>query len=112
MYPMIGRIQSRTDDMIKVKGVNIYPGQIESVLKNVNGVSSEYQVIIKHVDGKDKMTLRVETSSLADKDKTEMLVVDTFKQLIGIKVRCECVAIGDLPRSEKKSKRVFDYRED
>ncbi|MDO5560203.1 MAG: phenylacetate--CoA ligase [Oscillospiraceae bacterium] len=110
-YPMIGRIFGRTDDMIKVKGVNIYPGQIENTLSNVSGVSSEYQVIIEHKSGKDIMTLKVETSSLDDKDKTEIQVVDTFKKLIGIKIKCECVPMGSLPRSEKKSKRVFDYRE-
>lgn len=111
-YPMIDRILGRTDDMIKVKGVNIFPGQIEDTLKTVNGVSSEYQIIIEHIDGKDRMTLKVETLADSDKTSTQALVEGAFKQKIGIKIHCECLDIGALPRSEKKSKRVFDYRDD
>ena len=66
-YPLIDRIMGRTDDMIKVKGVNIYPGQIENVLCSVNGLSSEYQIIIEHFDGKDSLTLKVETNEGMDK---------------------------------------------
>ncbi len=111
-YPRIDRILGRTDDMIKVKGVNIYPGQIENTLTKVKGVSSEYQIVIKHIDGKDKMTLKVEVPAESDKLLTSARVMDTFKKLIGIKIVCECVDMGALPRSEKKSKRVFDYRQD
>ena len=50
----------RTDDMIKVKGVNIFPGQIDDILKEAEGVSSEYQVMIDHLNGRDIMTLFVE----------------------------------------------------
>ncbi len=109
-YPMIDRIVGRTDDMIKVKGVNIYPGQIEDAIRCVEGLSSEYQVIIEHLDGKDMMTLKVETRENADKHQVIKDILRTFKVKIGIKISCECVSIGDLPRSEKKSKRVYDYR--
>ena len=110
-YPMIDRIVGRTDDMIKVKGVNIYPGQIEDALKVVEGLSSEYQVIIEHMDGKDNMTLRVETRREADKATVSEEIQHIFKQKIGIRIQCECMNLGELPRSEKKSKRVFDYRD-
>ncbi|MBP7175754.1 MAG: phenylacetate--CoA ligase [Thermoclostridium sp.] len=110
-YPMIDRIGGRTDDMIKVKGVNIYPGQIEDTLSTVEGLSSEYQVIIEHEDGKDNMTLRFETRRDADKQRVSDAIQQVFKQKIGIKIHCECMNLGDLPRSEKKSKRVFDYRD-
>ena len=110
-YPMIDRIIGRTDDMIKVKGVNIYPGQIEDTLKCVDGLSSEYQVVIEHMDGKDNMTLRVETRREADKIKVSEEIQLIFKQKVGIRIQCECLNLGDLPRSEKKSKRVFDYRD-
>lgn len=111
-YPRIDRILGRTDDMIKVKGVNIYPGQIENILTTVKGLSSEYQIKIEHINGKDRMTLVVEVPAGADKSTLSEKVVETFKALIGIKISCVCVDIGDLPRSEKKSKRVFDYRQD
>ena len=111
-YPRIDRILGRTDDMIKVKGVNIFPGQIEELIKSVPGLSSEYQIVIAHTDGKDTMTLRVEVESGADKEKVANGVMAAFKAKIGIKIECEALDIGGLPRSEKKSKRVFDYRED
>ena len=109
-YPRIDRILGRTDDMIKVKGVNIYPGQIEDALKLVPGLSSEYQILIDHEDGRDKMTLRVESVRGASKDAVAAAVEGTFKTRIGIKIDCEVLELGELPRSEKKSKRVFDNR--
>ncbi len=109
-YPLIDRIMGRTDDMIKVKGVNIYPGQIENVLCSVNGLSSEYQIIIEHFDGKDSLTLKIETNEGMDKTVLSRNVQQSFKNKIGIKISCKCVDIGALPRTEKKAKRIFDYR--
>lgn len=109
-YPMIDRITGRTDDMVKVKGVNIYPGQIEDLMNHIEGVSSEYQIIIEHIDGRDRVIFRVETEQNVDKAKVKEEVQKTFKNKIGIRVNCECVKLGELPRSEKKSRRVFDYR--
>ena len=109
-YPRIDRILGRTDDMIKVKGVNIYPGQIEDTLKLVPGLSSEYQIILEHVSGRDRMTLRVESVRGASKEAVSAAVISTFKAKIGIKIDCEVLGLGELPRSEKKSKRVFDNR--
>lgn len=112
-YPRIDRIIGRTDDMVKVKGVNIYPGQIDEVLKEVDGVSSEYQILIDHVNGKDVMTLKVEYNSDGDTDRAEIedAIVDIFKKRIGIHIIAEASRIGSLPRSEKKSKRIIDYRQ-
>ncbi|MCX7773818.1 MAG: phenylacetate--CoA ligase [Clostridia bacterium] len=110
-FPMIDRIIGRTDDMVKVKGVNIYPGQIDSVLRDIHGVSSEYQIIINHVDGKDQMILRVERLPEAAPEDLEHRITEVFKKRIGIKIDVETVVVGGLPRSEKKSKRVFDYRD-
>ena len=109
-YPRIDRILGRTDDMIKVKGVNIYPGQIEDTLKLVPGLSSEYQIILEHVSGRDRMTLRVESVRGASKEAVSAAVISTFKAKIGIKIDCEVLELGELPRSEKKSRRVFDNR--
>lgn len=109
-YPRIDRILGRTDDMIKVKGVNIYPGQIEDTLKLVPGLSSEYQIILEHVNGRDRMTLRVESVRGASKEAVSAAVISTFKAKIGIKIDCEVLELGELPRSEKKSRRVFDNR--
>ena len=109
-FPRIDRIIGRSDDMIKVKGVNIYPGQIEDVLKNIDGVSSEYQVMIDHLDGKDIMTLFFERTPDCVKEEVERAVGEQFKSKVGLKIVPKSVTIGELPRSEKKTTRIFDNR--
>ncbi len=109
-YPRHDRIIGRTDDMTKVKGVNIYPGQIDDLLKDVQGASSEYQIVINHLDGKDSMLLRFERENTAAPGEVELRVKHTFKQKIGITISVESMAIGELPRSEKKSVRIIDNR--
>jgi len=110
-YPRIDRIIGRTDDMVKVKGVNIYPGQIDEILKTVDGASSEYNVVIEHIDGKDAMTLKIEKESDAFAEKISTMVTHLFKTKIGIQIQTEVCEIGRLPRSEKKSTRIYDYRD-
>ena len=98
--------------MVKVKGVNIFPGQIEEVLKEIEHASSEYQIFIDHLNGKDQITLFVETPLKDEKEKKELekSIKDRIKSVINVGVIPKAVEIGDLPRSEKKSTRVFDYR--
>ena len=109
-HPRIDTLIGRTDDMIKVKGVNIFPGQIDDILKEADGVSSEYQVMIDHLNGRDIMTLFVEGEKGIDKAKVESELKYLFKARIGIAIAAQVVEIGDLPRSEKKSTRIFDNR--
>ena len=109
-YPRIDTLIGRTDDMIKVKGVNIFPSQIEEILKTVPGISSEYQVMIDHLNGKDILTLFVEKEDGADSEIVTHLLRDIFKLKIGIAAVIKPVALGELPRSEKKSTRIFDNR--
>ena len=65
-FPRIDTITGRTDDMIKIKGVNVFPAQIEEVLKDFPETSSEYQIRISHLDGRDTMRLYVETNGSVD----------------------------------------------
>ena len=109
-FPRIDRIIGRSDDMVKVKGVNIYPGQVEDVLREVDGVSSEYQVMIDHMNGRDIMTLFVEINEGADPVLVERAVRDIFKLRVGLLIEPKAVSLGELPRSEKKSTRIFDNR--
>jgi len=111
-YPRIDVILGRTDDMVKVKGVNIFPGQIDDILKEVENASSEYQVFIDHAEGRDCMTVFVETSLKEESERRnfEKALKDTFKARINVGIIPKAVNIGDLPRSEKKSTRIFDYR--
>lgn len=109
-YPRIDTILGRTDDMVKVKGVNIFPSQIEEMLSGIMGASSEYQFMIDHLYGKDICTLFVEVDKGVDKAMMEAAIGAGFKAKIGITVIVKPVDIGELPRSEKKSTRVFDNR--
>lgn len=109
-YPRIDTVLGRTDDMVKVKGVNIFPGQIDEVLRDVEGASSEYQVMIDHLEGKDIMTLFFETPEGAYREGVEANVRQRFKEKVGLTIVPKAVAIGELPRSEKKSTRIFDNR--
>ncbi|MDD3238796.1 MAG: phenylacetate--CoA ligase family protein, partial [Lachnospira sp.] len=109
-YPRIDTIIGRTDDMIKVKGVNIFPSQVDELLKDIEGASSEFQIMIDHMFGKDIMTVFVEAQPGVNKFLLTDEIKDAFKSKIGMTPEVKPVEIGDLPRSEKKSTRVFDNR--
>lgn len=109
-YPRHAPIMGRTDDMIKIKGVNIYPGQIEDVLKNIHGTSSEYQIVLDRHEAKDTMLLRFEGQEGFDALELETAVKKYFKTKIGIVISAEALVIGKLPRSEKKTARVIENR--
>jgi len=115
-YPRIGRIVGRSDDMVKVRGSIIYPSRVDELLAAIDGVSSEYQIMIDHLNGKDILTLYFETPLMTGAlpseaaSNLEKTVEREFKQKIGMTPRAKAVGMGELPRSEKKSTRVFDNR--
>ncbi len=111
-FPRLDTIMGRTDDMMKIKGVNVFPSQIEEILQQFPEVSSEYQIRISHLDGKDTMRIYVETNGSVDfSDLAERLAVKV-KSVIGFTPLVKVVENGLLPRSEKKTKRVIDERYD
>lgn len=110
VHPRHDRIIGRTDDMVKVKGVNIYPGQIDELLKTVDGVSSEYLVTVDHQEGKDCVFLAFEILNGVDKQDIETAVKREFKSRVGLSVIPMAGPLGSLPRSEKKSVRIIDRR--
>ncbi len=109
-YPRIDTILGRTDDMVKVRGVNIFPGQIDELLSGIDGASSEYQVMVDHLNGRDILTLFVELEPGRAADEMEPLIHRVFREKIGLAAVVKPVGIGDLPRSEKKSTRIYDNR--
>lgn len=109
-FPRLDTIMGRTDDMIKIKGVNVFPSQIEEILKEFPEVSSEYQIRISHLDGKDTMRIYVETNGTVDFIDLGRRIAAMVKSRIGFTPLVKVVEIGLLPRSEKKTKRVIDER--
>ena len=110
-HPRIDTLTGRTDDMFKVKGCNIFPAQVEEVIAATDGTSSEYQVMIENISGKDVLTVLFETP-LQDEAKTraEEELALIFKAKCGCTPDAKGVPMGELPRSEKKTKRIFDSR--
>ncbi|GHV12469.1 phenylacetate--CoA ligase [Spirochaetia bacterium] len=111
-YPRIDTLIGRSDDMVKVKGTMIYPSRVDELLSSIPDVSSEYQIQIDHLNGRDILNLFFETP-LTDKAAMKALektVEDAFKEKIGLSPRPMAVGMGELPRSEKKSTRIFDNR--
>ena len=111
-YPRIDVIQGRTDDMMKIKGVNVFPKQIEEVLAQFPEISSEYQIRISHLDGKDTMRIYVETNGHVNFDDLSHRIAEKVKRRIGFTPIVKVVEIGVLPRSMKKTARVIDERYD
>ncbi len=111
-YPRLDTIGGRSDDMFKVRGVNMFPRQVEELLQDVDGVLSEYNITIAHDEdnNKDIMILTVEVDGRVDFEKTALHIRELFKSRIGMTPKVTVVPIGTLQRSEKKTKRVIDYR--
>jgi phenylacetate-CoA ligase len=101
--------------MIIYRAVNIYPGQVDHILSGIKGVGSEYQIhLIREPDGKDYMTIKVERSGEGDPtgdDALAKIIEEEIKKQILVSGKVEIVDYTSLPRSERKSKRVFDQRE-
>ncbi len=111
-YPRLDTIMGRTDDMMKIKGVNVFPSQIEEVLANFSEINSEYQIRISHLDGKDTMRIYVESTGDVDFDALSKRIAEKVKSRIGFTPIVKVVEVGVLPRSMKKTARVIDERFD
>jgi phenylacetate-CoA ligase len=113
-FPMHDRILGRTDDMFTYRAVNIFPSQIDHVLSNIKGIGSEFQIHLKKQDsGRDLMTIRVERTTEGDKADDVYLaehLATEIRRKILVRSQIEIVAHGTLPRTQKKSRRVFDSR--
>ena len=115
ILPKHDRILGRSDDMIIFRAVNIYPGQVDHALSGIEGIGSEYQIVLgRKDDGKDYMTLKVERAQGVDPGQDSELggkIKGEIKKQIMVSADVELFEYGSLPRSERKSKRVFDNRD-
>jgi len=115
ILPRHDRLLGRSDDMIIFRAVNIYPGQIDHALSGIEGIGSEFQIHLdRREDGRDYMVLKVERDQGVDRnrdpDLVKQITTEVKKQIL-VSAEVEIVNYGDLPRSERKSKRVFDNRD-
>lgn len=116
-HPRIMRILGRTDDMIIVRGINVFPSQVESVLMKIPEIGDNYLIIVDRKGPLDVMTVKVEVTESAFSDKIADLmslskaVSQQLKGVLNIMADVELVEPGTIPRSEGKAQRVIDNRE-
>jgi len=117
-HPRIMRIRGRTDDMLIIRGVNVFPSQIEHVLMKIPEVGSHYLLIVDKKGPLDILTVRVEVTDkiISDKVKDLMKLEEKIKNSIsnalGLNVDVELVEPGEIPRSEGKAVRIRDLRKE
>ncbi|WP_456469034.1 phenylacetate--CoA ligase family protein [Archaeoglobus sp.] len=116
-HPRIMRILGRADDMLIVRGVNVFPSQIEHVLLQIPEVGEHYMIILdRREDGLDEMTIQVELSDRVSIDTTsdilnlEKKIAEKLKSVLNVWAKVEVVNPGTLQRFEGKAKRVIDKR--
>jgi phenylacetate-CoA ligase len=110
-HPRIQRIKGRSDDMLIIGGVNVFPSQIEHVLMNIPALGDQYQIIVSRAP-LDKLAVKAETAEDRVNDTGLLNQVQTdLQSVLGISADVELVQFGTLPRSEAgKARRVIDLR--
>jgi len=112
----IERIKGRTDDMMIVSGVNVFPSQIETVLMNIPEVGNNYQIVLEREDNLDRMHIKVELYSkmfqgdMRELERLKKRMGEALRAIITINPKIELLEPGSLPPSQGKAKRVFDNR--
>jgi phenylacetate-CoA ligase len=113
---VMDRISARSDDMLIIHGVNVFPSQIEACLMKVPEVAPHYQIHLSSTDTMDKFEIKVEiaegamSDSVAEIEAVKKRVGASIKEIIGLSPKISLAAPGTLPRSEGKIKRVIDER--
>ena len=113
------RVTGRSDDMLIIRGVNVFPSQIEAVLLNIKGIEPHYQLIVDRIDQLDTLEVQVEVSEnlLAESGEVRVLqnmerrIVKDMKDYLGISAKVKLVEPKSLQRFEGKASRVMDKRQ-
>jgi phenylacetate-CoA ligase len=114
--PRISKVLGRTDDMVVVRGINIFPTQIEEVLLKIDGTAPHYQIVVDRQKGLDNLEVLVEMKESFFSDELKQLqnfdhhVAKEIESVLGIGVKVRLVEPKSIERSEGKSKRVIDKR--
>ena len=112
----IERISRRSDDMFIIRGVNVFPSQVEAALLRVEGTLPHYQIILTRNKGLDRMELQVETTAETPTEKTKeseelkAKISYNLEHILGIRAKVTLVELNTIPRSEGKAKRLIDKR--
>lgn len=112
----MSRITGRTDDMLIIRGVNVFPSQIEEVLLRIPGVSAHYMLVVDRVNSTDRLEVQVEltdgmfSDTVSDIEKIQRTITEQIKSVVGIAANVKLVPPKSIPRSEGKAKRIIDNR--
>jgi phenylacetate-CoA ligase len=111
------RVLGRTDDMLIIKGVNVYPSQIEEILFDIEGIKPHYQIVVEREGRLDQATVLVEVmeaiffDQISKQNELINLIKKRLATELGIGVDIKLVGEKTLERSEGKAKRVIDKRQ-
>jgi phenylacetate-CoA ligase len=105
-HARLQRITGRNDDMLIIRGVNVYPSQIEAVLVGLPGIAPHYQLVLERSGSLDELTIEVESADPGAGDRVRHHV----KSMIGVSAAVRVLAPGAVPRSQGKAVRVRDLR--
>ena len=115
-FVRMGRITGRTDDMLIIRGVNVFPSQIESVLVKIHGVAPHYMLYADRENSSDTLEIQVEmtedmfSDTVSEIEKVRRTIIEQVKSVVGIATRVKLVAPKSIPRFEGKAKHVVDRR--
>ena len=101
---------ARTDDMLIIRGVNIFPTQIESILLSIEGIKPHYLIIVDRVKNLDILEILIEAEKEIDHETLEKMAKINIESILGISVKIRVVEEKIIERSQGKAKRVIDKR--
>ena len=112
----LSRFKGRSDDMLIIRGVNVFPSQIETALLSLDETTPNYQIIVDRVGSLDNLTVKVEvdekffSDEIRELEKLEKKIAYAIQQMIGLATKVKLVEPRSIERSEGKAKRVIDNR--
>ena len=110
------KVRSRSDDMLIIRGTNVFPSQVEDVLSSIEGITPHYRIIVEEIDGLDRMTVQTEikpetfSDSFEEMDRFRASVAEKLKSVLLVGVRVQLVEPGGIERTTGKAKHVEDRR--
>ena len=114
----IARLTGRSDDMLVIRGINVFPSQIEHVLRSIPEVGEQFMVYVDRINHLDEMTIEIEVKreffkgELSDLERIQKKIIHSLRDILNLRTKVSLVEPESLPRFEGKAKRVIDRRGD